>query len=70
MLIIYVVLIIIIFHNQSCIIMRNAHLFCQINVLLLLLKCSVCVGSGRARDEGWCDRWEVCGGWECALCIG
>ena len=24
-------------HNQSCIIMRNAHLFCQINVLLLLL---------------------------------
>ena len=24
-------------HNQSCIIMRNAHLFCQINVILLLL---------------------------------
>ena len=24
-------------HNQACIIMRNAHLFCQINVLLLLL---------------------------------
>ena len=20
-------------------------------------KCSVCVGSGRARDEGWGDRW-------------
>ena len=24
-------------HNQSCIIMRNALLFCQINVILLLL---------------------------------
>ena len=22
-------------------------------------KCSVCIGSGRARDEGWGDRWEL-----------
>ena len=38
-------------------------------------KCSV--GNGRVRDEGWGDRWGVgglgrfvCGGGECALCIG
>ena len=38
-------------------------------------KCSV--GNGMVRDEGWGDRWGVgglgrfvCGGGECALCIG
>ena len=45
-------------------------------------KCSVCMGSGRARDEGWGERrafgrlGDVCGGGgggrsvHCALCKG
>ena len=29
---------------------------------MLLVISAVCVGIGRARDEGWSDRWGV-GGW-------
>ena len=28
-----------------------------------LVACAVCVGSGRARDEGWGDWWGVGGLW-------
>ena len=40
--------------------------------MVLLVANAVCVGSGRARDGGWGDRWEfggrLWGGYECALC--
>ena len=45
--------------------------------MVWLVASAVCVGSGRARDEGGVigGVWEIwggvrVGGWECELCIG
>ena len=33
-------------------------------MMVWLVASAVCVGSGRARDGGWGDRWRVGGLWE------